>query len=172
MNRTGITLLTAICLSFLCVVTAGAKDDDDVTLRATLSGANEVPPIFTAGTGRFTADIHPNGTIDFTLTFANLSANATAAHIHFAQPNVSGGVMIFLCGGGGQPSCPEATSGTVVGTISPANVVGPASQGITAGNLTAALRVIGNGEGYANVHTTMFPAGEIRGQVKVQGDDN
>jgi len=172
MNRTGITLLTAICLSFLCVVTAGAKDDDDVTLRATLSGANEVPPIFTTGAGRFTAEIHPSGAIDFTLTFANLSSNLTASHIHFAQLNVGGGVMIFLCGGGGQPACPAATSGTIVGTITAANVVGPAGQGITAGDLAAALRVIRAGEGYVNAHTTTFPGGEIRGQVKVRKDDD
>src|SRR5439155_24234445 len=123
MKRISMTRLTAICLSALCMGATGANKDDGVTLRANLRGANEVPSIFTAGTGRFTADIHPNGTIDFTLTFANLSANATVSHIHFAPPNVNGGIMIFLCGGGGQPSCPAATFGTVVGTISPANVV-------------------------------------------------
>ena len=92
------------------------------------------------------------------------------SHIHFAQFNVAGGVMIFLCGGGGQPACPATTSGTIEGTITPANVTGPAAQGITAGDLASALKVIGDGEGYANLHTTAFPGGEIRGQIRVRGD--
>jgi len=43
------------------------------------------------------------------------------------------------------------------------------AQGIAAGDLAAALQAIGQGEGYANVHSTQFPAGEIRGQVRVKG---
>jgi hypothetical protein len=166
-------------LAVLCVSVVGTRatlaDDDHngpVTLSATLRGANEVPPINSAGSARFTATIHRDGMIDFQVTFANLSTNLVVSHIHFAPFNVAGGVMIFLCGGGGQPACPAATSGTFEGTITPANVTGPTAQGITAGDLTSALRAIGQGEGYANIHTTMFPGGEIRGQVKVRGDDN
>jgi len=145
--------------------------DDEITLRASLRGANEVAPINTRATGRFTATIHHDGTIDFTFTFANLSGNPLFSHIHFAQPNVNGGVMIFLCGGGGQPLCPVAQSGTITGTITPANVVGPAAQGIAAGDLASALRVIANGEGYVNIHTPLFPNGEARGPLRVRGDN-
>jgi hypothetical protein len=170
--------LCCLALVSLCVCAPGSgvvradKDHDEVTLRATLRGANEVPPINTAATGRFAATIHEDGTIDFTLTFANLSSNAIVSHIHFGQPNVAGGVMIFLCGGGNQPACPAAKSGTITGTISPANVTGPAGQGVTVGDLASGLRIIANGEGYANLHTTMFPGGEIRGQVRTRGEDN
>lgn len=165
--------LVVLCTSVGATrATLADHDRDSATLRATLLGANEVPPINTEGTGRFTATVHRDGTIDFTLTFANLSTNAIASHIHFAQFNVNGGVMIFLCGGDAQPACPAATSGTVEGTITPANVVGPAAQGITAGDLASALRAIGQGEGYANIHTTKYPGGEIRGQVRVRGGDD
>ena len=81
--------------------------------------------------------------------------------------------MIFLCGGGGQPACPAATSGTYSGSITPANVTGPTAQGITAGDLASALRAIRQNAGYVNVHSVNFPGGEIRGQVIVHhGDDN
>ena len=86
--------------------------------------------------------------------------------------------MIFLCGGGGQPNCPAATSGTITGTLVSGNVTGPAAQGIDAGNLTAALEAVDDGAAYANMHTTKFPTGEIRGQVrrgnkhKDKGDGN
>ena len=77
--------------------------------------------------------------------------------------------MIFLCGGGSQPACPAATSGTISGTIMAANVTGPTSQGIAAGDLTSALEAVREGNAYANMHSQMFPLGEIRGQVR-RGD--
>jgi len=46
------------------------------------------------------------------------------------------------------------------------NVTGPAAQGIVAGNLTAALEAVDEGFSYANIHTTNFQGGEIRGQVR------
>src|SRR5438105_4961755 len=95
---------------------------------AKLLGDNEVPPINSAASGDFQMTIDTSTatpTIHFTLTYADLSTSPLFSHLHFAQFNVAGGVMIFLCGGGGQPACPVATSGTITGTITPANVVGP-----------------------------------------------
>ena len=77
--------------------------------------------------------------------------------------------MILLCGGGSQPAWPAATSGTISGTITAANVSGPTSQGIAAGDLTSALEAVREGNAYANMHSQMFPLGEIRGQVR-RGD--
>ena len=74
--------------------------------------------------------------------------------------------MIFLCGGGSQPAWPAATSGTISGTITAANVSGPTSQGIAAGDLTSALEAVREGNAYANMHTDNFKGGEIRGQVR------
>src|SRR5215468_1406882 len=105
------------------------------------------------------------GAISFSLNFSDLSSPLSVAHLHFAPSKVAGGVMIFLCGGGGQPACPAAKSGTVTGTITAANVTGPTAQGIAAGDLTAALEAVREGLGYVNVHSTNFPAGEIRGQI-------
>src|SRR5215469_10943200 len=97
---------------------------------ASLSGANEVPPINTAGTADFNMTIQPGPAIAFSLTFSDLSTPLLVAHLHFAPSRVAGGVMIFLCGGGGQPACPAATSGSITGTITAANVTGPVGQGI------------------------------------------
>ena len=77
--------------------------------------------------------------------------------------------MIFLCGGGGQPACPAATSGTITGMITAANVTGPTGQGIAVGDLTSALEAVREGNAYANMHTDNFKGGEIRGQVR-RGD--
>jgi len=146
------------------LVAASMVNSQTERFSATLAGANEVPPINSAGTADFGMTI--GDTITFSLTFSGLSSNLSVAHLHFAPSKVAGGVMIFLCGGGNQPACPAATSGTITGTITAANVTGPGGQGITPGDLASALAAVRNELSYANMHTTMFPGGEIRGNVQ------
>ena len=132
---------------------------------ARLSGAEEVPPINTAGTDDFEMTIQ-QGAITFSLDFSNLSSPLSVAHLHFAPGKVAGGVMIFLCGGGNQPDCPATTEGTITGTITAANVTGPTAQGVNPGDLDPALEAVRDGLSYANMHTANFGGGEIRGQVR------
>ena len=157
----GIWAIAALAVSLLAAPAAHSQTE---SFSATLSGAQEVPPINTAGTGDFQMTIQP-GMITFSLTFSGLSSNLAASHLHFSPSKVAGGVMIFLCGGGGQPTCPAATSGTITGTITAANVTGPTSQGILAGDLDSALAAVRGSLSYANMHTANFPGGEIRGEV-------
>jgi hypothetical protein len=53
----------------------------------------------------------------------------------------------------------------VSGTITAANVIGPAGQGIAATQLAELIRAIRAGAAYANVHSSIWPGGEIRGQL-------
>ena len=158
----GIWAIAALSTSLLAAPAAHSQTE---RFSASLSGAEEVPPINTAGTGAFEMTIQ-QGTITFSLTFSDLSSLLSVAHLHFAPSNVAGGVMIFLCGGGGQPDCPATTEGTITGTITAANVTGPTTQGINAGDLDSALEAVRDGLAYANMHTTNFPGGEIRGQLR------
>ena len=133
--------------------------------KARLLGFNEVPAISTTGSGTFRARISEDGTsVEFKLTYSDLESTVLFAHIHLGQKDVSGGVSAFLCGGGGKPACPA--SGTVTGTITAADVIGPAGQGIAAGELDELVTAMREGVTYANVHTTGHPGGEIRGQLK------
>jgi CHRD domain len=156
-----ILVITALTASLFAVPAAYSRTE---RFSASLDGGNEVPPINTDGSGTFRMTIRD--TIDFTLTFEDLSSPLAVAHLHFGQANISGGVMIFLCGGGGQPACPATTSGTITGTITAANVTGPAAQGIAAGDLDSALEAVRDGLAYANMHTANFGGGEIRGQIR------
>jgi CHRD domain len=154
--------ITTLAVSLLAAPAAHSQTE---RFSANLVGANEVPSINTAGSGEFRMQI-VGSDINFSLSFSDLSSNLTAAHLHFAASKVAGGVMIFLCGGGGQPDCPAVTSGTITGTITAANVVGPTTQGIDVGDLDSALEVLRAGLSYANMHTVNFAGGEIRGQVR------
>jgi len=136
-----------------------------------LTGYQEAAPvpISTVGTGSFEASLNGAGDeISYTLTYSDLEGGVvTQAHIHFGQRSVSGGVIAFLCGGSTKPACP-ASPATVTGTITAADVIGPNGQGIEAGSFDEAVRAIRAGTVYANVHTTRWPSGEIRGQVNDQ----
>lgn len=149
---------------------AASADEAASSLSASLSGFNEVPPKATDGTGLFQAKAS-DGTIVFTLTYSGLSTPAFMAHFHFGQPRVNGGVYVWLCGPPGTPAkttCPAGTTepATVTGTITAADVVATVpDQGIKAGDFATALRIIEAGLAYVNVHTSMFPGGEIRGQI-------
>jgi CHRD domain len=160
-KRIGIWAITTLTASLFAVSAAHSATE---LFSANLVGENEVPPINTAGSAEFHMQ-NVDSNITFSLSFSDLSSPLAVAHLHFAPTKVSGGVMIFLCGGGGQPACPAATSGTITGTITAANVTGPAAQGIAAGDLDSALEAVRADLAYANMHTANFGGGEIRGQV-------
>lgn len=143
-------------------------------LRADLNGFQEAPStISTTGSGEFRGGISKDETsIEYELTYSDIQVGPViAAHIHLGQPGLAGGVIAFLCGGGGKPACPS-TAGTVAGTITAADVIGPAAQGIAAGEFAEVLRAIRQGATYVNVHSTEFPGGEIRGKVTTSGGGN
>jgi hypothetical protein len=94
--------------------------------------------------GAFSATVtktDTGATLNWTLTFTNMSGPATAAHIHIAERGTPGPVVV--------PLCAPCTSG-VTGT---ANI-----------NATVLAAIQGD-RAYVNVHTRQNPAGEIRDQV-------
>ncbi|HEY6181125.1 MAG TPA: CHRD domain-containing protein [Terriglobales bacterium] len=158
--------LLALCMACFSLM-ANADNHKRITLDALLIGVNETPPTASNAIGIFKAVENSDGNFDFTLTFSGLAANAAVSHIHFGLTKESGGVMIFLCGGGNQPACPDATSGTITGTFGAANVTGPIGQGVAVGDFATALKQVLRGASYANLHNATFPGGEIRGKVNV-----
>jgi hypothetical protein len=134
------------------------------SFTATLSGYNEVPSVVSKGFGYATILISEDGkSISYELTYYGLSG-VTMAHIHLGMEGHVGGLAVWLCGGP-KPPCPPS-SGTVRGVITAADVVAIDGQGLRAGDLDSLIAAIRAGAAYINVHTTTFPAGEIRGQLK------
>ena len=165
--RIKLLALTFAVLALLTLAVAGVVAADDKSrVKANLGGYQETPAISSTGTATFVATIDDEAqTIRYTLVLNNLEGGSTLfAHIHFGQRSVAGGVAAFLCGGGSKPACPNV-SGVVTGTIVPADVVGPNAQGIEPGSFGELVAAIRAGVAYANVHTTRWPGGEIRGQI-------
>ncbi len=138
-----------------------------------LTGLEENPDLSTTGTGSFEARLSDDGTsLDYTLTYSGTESTVTQAHVHLGKPAINGGISYFLCtnlgnGPAGTPACPP--EGTVTGTITAAEVVGPAGQGIAAGEFDEIVAAMRAGHAYANVHTTGRPGGEIRAQLSNTG---
>ena len=137
-----------------------------------LTGYEETPmSVSTPADGEFTLHINRSTQeLKYSLTYSGFETPVLQAHIHFGARATTGGVSVFLCsnlgnGPAGTPACPT-TEGTVTGTLRPADVVGPAAQGIAAGEFGELVDAIQAGYTYANVHSQARPAGEIRAQLE------
>jgi hypothetical protein len=140
-----------------------------------LTGFEENPDLSTTGRGSWSARLSSNGTtLSYTLRFSNLEGVVTQSHIHFGKRAINAGVSIWLCETAGTqsprestPTCPAAPGGTVSGTVTAADVIGPATQGIEPGEFGEILAAMRAGHAYVNVHSTKYPGGEIRAQIRV-----
>ncbi len=164
-----VSLLAAVGVA----VATGGRD-----IRERLTGYEETPmTISSPASGEFKAHISRfSERIDYELSYRDFPTDVTLAHIHFGARATSGGISVWLCANNppitnappGTQACP-VREGTITGTIEPDDVVGPAGQGITAGEFEELIDAIRAGVTYANVHTVERAGGEIRAQLE---DDN
>jgi CHRD domain len=137
-----------------------------------MNGYEENPDVSSVASGDFSARLSDDGTrLEYKLSYSGLEGTVTQAHVHFAKAGVNGGISFWLCETAGTqspsastPACPEP-GGTVEGSITAAEVIGPSGQGIAAGEFAEILAAMRAGSAYANVHSSKFPGGEIRAQI-------
>jgi hypothetical protein len=113
-------------------------------LSATLTGAVEVPPGDPGGTGTASFQVNAGqGQICYSLSVRHLQGTITAAHIHVAPAGKAGPIVVPLKApvGGTSSGC-----ASVKRDLAKAILMHPAAY-------------------YVNVHTTVFPAGAVRGQL-------
>jgi len=157
-----LAIAACMALTFAAPVLA---DSGGRMMKASMDGWQEVPSASSSGSGELLIRMFGDGSgFDYTLTYRDMEGSASMSHIHLGQSGVNGGVSAFLCGGSA-PACP-VTAGTVEGTVTAAEVVGPAGQGIAAGEFDELVAAIRAGVTYVNVHTDKHPGGEIRGQIR------
>lgn len=110
-----------------------------------LDGSQEVPPVATPGSGTARVVFNSsNNELKWDISWSGLLGATTGMHFHGpAMPGVNAGVQIDI--------------GAISGLVSP-------SIGSTTLTPTQATDLLA-GLYYVNIHSTMHPAGEIRGQV-------
>lgn len=113
-------------------------------LTGKLQGAQEVPPDTSMGSGSV-AVLVDKATREVNVTgyFNRLTSAVTASHIHKAPVGVAGPIIMELLIAGD-------TTGTVTGTDT-----------LSAADISA----MDSGNTYVNVHSVLFPAGELRAQL-------
>jgi hypothetical protein len=143
MNRATRALALAIGVSV--ILTGVALGKAGGTPAIPLNNEQETTGATGGGSGFFSYTI--DGTeLCYTLEFRNLTGPAVAAHIHIAPRHVAGPVVIPL--------------------VAPSAATGSVSACTTADPEDLAAIVADPSAWYVNVHTPLFPGGEIRGQLK------
>jgi CHRD domain len=116
-----------------------------VNFAATVNGASEVPVNASTATGTALA-VFDKTTKILTLSLTYSGLTATAMHIHKGPAGVGGGVLFGL---------------STAPFTSPIAYTSPA---LSAGQEDSLM----NNLYYINIHSSSFPAGEIRGQITKQ----
>jgi hypothetical protein len=124
------------------------SDHGGLPESATLLGANQVPPVATAGSGTAQITINPgHDEICFTVTVSHLTGPALAAHIHRGSAGTNGPIVVPFV-----PPFAFSATGTAQGCVSVAD------------SLLNDIRSDPGGF-YVNVHTAQHLGGEVRGQL-------
>ena len=165
--------LTVAAAALVAVFAAAPVMAGD-SFGARLRGFEEVPAISSGGQGFLFASLNDAGnTLTYSLVYFGLQGRVTQAHIHIGQPAVNGGIVLFFCtnltppaGVPVPPPCPNTAGQNLVsGTLTAADVITQTAQGIAAGEFSEVVNAMQALASYANVHSDLFPGGEIRGQV-------
>jgi hypothetical protein len=132
----------ALAFSF-CLASAAAFADT-VALKANLQPSSEVPPRVSHGHGVLDATFDTSTkSLQWTLTYADLSGPVTAAHFHGPAP--------------------VGQNANVQVPIAKSDLPSPMKGTATLDDKQAADLMAG--QWYVNIHTKQNPSGEIRGQV-------
>jgi len=145
MKKSRLLVVVALLISCSLSIPASAAT---INLFASIDGNQEVPPTGSLGTGTgiMTYDDITN-LLSWNITYSGLSGTPTVSHFHGpANPGVNAGVQVDIAANSGGIASPMIGSATI--------------SDPQEADLLAELW-------YINIHSTLFPGGEIRGQVQV-----
>ena len=148
MRRTARACLIAIIVTAVAAGGANAKPGGRPAIP--LNPEQETGDVDSDGSGFFSYTIEGDQ-LCYTLEVRDLTGAPVAAHIHVADRNVAGPVVVPLAT---PPAATSSVSGCIVavegGALTPAELAA----------ISANPRAF-----YVNVHTPQYPGGEVRGQL-------
>lgn len=149
----------AVAAALLISATPSSAQTSVVTMTANLNGGEETPALLTGAVGTATVSVDPvNEEIAVTLSVFNLPTGTTAGHIHIAPKGIAGPVVINF-------PIPTGRTGDLPLTFRVGSAAFVARPEIGINTMADAIQSIVGGNAYVNIHTSQFPAGEIRGQL-------
>jgi hypothetical protein len=160
-----VAALATLVLPGLAGSVTANSDNDGQQFRARLRGNEEVPAVSTNTRGKANFEFNDARTkLEFELEVED-GIRVTQAHIHCAAAGVNGPIVVWL---GGFHDRGWDMDGDWIGdaTATDANITNTAC-GSTLAQIAEAMA---EGRTYANVHTVANPGGEIRGQIRADGD--
>jgi hypothetical protein len=152
--------VTIVVAAFVLILSmTGQADAQTVRFTATLSGGSETPGIVTGafGIADVTWDVGSQ-TLSWIIDVFNMPSGTTNAHFHVGGPGVAGPTVVNV-------AFPAQVSNDyrLTGSATAANLLARNDQGIRSWqDLEQSLF---GGQLYINIHSTVNPGGEIRGQV-------
>jgi CHRD domain/PEP-CTERM motif len=165
------TRLRNLLLCLLICFPGVAVQAATLTYYANLTGTAEAPPNSSSGTGLAMVVYDDLAhTLQLDVSFSGLTGTSTAAHIHCCTTSAGSGTAGVATP---TPSFPGFPSGVTSGsytrlldltlTSSYNSAFVTANGGTAAGAEARLASGLANSTAYFNLHTTMFPGGEIRG---------
>jgi hypothetical protein len=164
----------AVGMALLTVIAAHVQAAPTVMLKfvASLDGASENPPNDSLGTGAATVEIDTaTRTLTIRIDLAGLTGRTTASHIHCCTaepysgtigiavtPVTLTGFPFWVTSGNYEQHFDLTNSSTYT-----LNFIANFGGGSTEGAEAALIAGIQAGKAYIDIHSTAFPAGEVRG---------
>ena len=144
----------AVALALL--VGAASAEAQTRNFTAQLSGANETPGIITGAGGTATITLNTaTQAVTYRIDVYNMPSGTTASHFHVSGPGVAGPIVVGFT--------VQQNIFSISGTATAADLQPRQAQGI--GSWEDFIQALVLGQVYVNVHSTVNPGGEIRGQV-------
>ena len=152
-------LLCGAAVAAALLISASPSSAQVVTLSATLNGGEETPALLTGAVGIATVSVDAAAEeLAVTLSLFNLPTGTAAGHIHIAPKGVAGPVVINF-------PIPGGRTGDLALSFRVSTAAFVARPEIGINTLADAIQSIVAGNSYVNIHTSQYPAGEIRGQL-------
>src|SRR5919197_2682136 len=140
------------------VISSHAQGEQNVSTKMT--GKEEGPPKDTKSTGDAEFTLSADGkTMSYKVNVMNID-KVTMAHIHQGKVGENGPPVVWLFNSSSNPTGPM--NGMLSqGKITSNDLVGP----LKGKQMSDLVKLLNDGQAYANVHTQPNPKGEIRGQI-------